>query len=284
MQEGLRDVSAQWIYLQTDNYRATLPVDSLLLYDGSHLSNMVAMAVQCKHDCIRLNCSADVAREVVSVIRLGDAYTQPKDPRLLRALSHQLDFLGVRLPQPKTSSLLYLSSFHAGDIQDFRQEGASGSRQKVWDDVNHLYVYDSEGPLRGWAELEKDEWPEEMMKWCNVERRDGSWLSATMPYEYTSAGRCTGRIYDGTRPLLITAFQKQTEHMQGCKPGETEVLGWRCLLFKYTCSHQRQTGPAAPFEGPTWTWKHQVMRTNVFFANFHIQGCPLCGARSPRWL
>ena len=78
------EVSEQkWIRLEADDYRALLPVDALLLYEGSHLSTMVALAVQCNRSSIRLNCSADVAREVIRVIRLGDAYIQPSDPRLL---------------------------------------------------------------------------------------------------------------------------------------------------------------------------------------------------------
>ena len=195
MQGAPGEVSEQkWIYLEADDYRATLPVDALLLYEGSHLATMVALAVQCNRGSIRLNCSTDVAREVVSVIRLGDAYIQPIDPRLLRAVAHQLDFLGVRLPQPDSSAstLLYLSSFHARDIAEFQVDPQPDVRaeEEVWEDVNKVYVYDSRGPAGAWAQIVKDrtKWPEEMTDWHIVERMDGSWLSATLAYEYTSAG------------------------------------------------------------------------------------------------
>ena len=195
MQGAPGEVSEQkWICLEADDYRATLPVDAPLLYEGSHLATMVAMAVQCNRSSIRLNCSADVAREVVSVVRLADAYIQPSESRLLRAVAHQLDFLGVRLPQPEsdTPTLLYISSFRARNIEDFQADPDADRRTEfeVWEDVNKVYMYDSRGPAGGWAQIvkEKSKWPEEMTDWHTAERSDGSWLSATLPYEYTSAG------------------------------------------------------------------------------------------------
>ena len=40
------------------------------------------------------------------------------------------------------------------------------TEEEIWEDVNKVYVYDSRGPARGWAQIvkEKTKWPEDKKK------------------------------------------------------------------------------------------------------------------------
>jgi hypothetical protein len=56
---------------------------------------------------VRLDTSASVAAEVVAALRQGSAYVLPGDHRLLAAVKHQMDYLGVQL-QPAAGEQNYL--------------------------------------------------------------------------------------------------------------------------------------------------------------------------------
>jgi hypothetical protein len=111
MGDGTTLQGQQWVTIEADDYRAMVSADKLLAYAGSHLASLAELAVQQHTSKIRLDCSADVGREVVNVLRMGDRYLSPKaDVRLYIALEHQLDYLGVHLPKGEAKDVLCIPS------------------------------------------------------------------------------------------------------------------------------------------------------------------------------
>ena len=171
------------------NFQAQVPLDSLLAYEDSCLSSLVEMAVRENRTSIRLNCSAEVAHEVVEVIRLGDSYLRPTNPRLLGSLTHQLDYLGIRLPgaDPPENTMLYIPSFKGAYSTDEEADPNTTFRRD-----NPLLTYCNAGGLSGWASSLKDgeNWPEDLNSLGPSACTDGWWMTATIAREHLSAGRC----------------------------------------------------------------------------------------------
>lgn len=78
--------SFQWLQLQADDYSAWVSLQTLHRHPDSLLAGVADTALSHGRDVLRLDMSADVAREVVEVLRLGDSYQPPADSRLLTAL------------------------------------------------------------------------------------------------------------------------------------------------------------------------------------------------------
>lgn len=88
-----------WVKLEADDFSAVVSSSSILAHASSgflaHQAEF-ALAQDSRHAAVRLDCSSDVAKEVVQLLRLGPShYAPPSDTRLLRALQHQLDYLGI---------------------------------------------------------------------------------------------------------------------------------------------------------------------------------------------
>jgi hypothetical protein len=105
-------MQSSWIKLQADDYEATISLRTVLNHAGSQLATLVELEqMQQQQACtgnpvtVRLDCSGEVVREVVAVLRQGSSYDAPTDnPRLLKALQHQLDFLGISAPSIPNSN------------------------------------------------------------------------------------------------------------------------------------------------------------------------------------
>ncbi|KAF8067165.1 Klhl23 [Scenedesmus sp. PABB004] len=92
------DPGGGWLRLCADDWSAVVSVASLRRHQDSLLAGLADAALAAGRDALRLDASADVAREVVAVLRLRDSYRPPADARLAAALRHTLDFLGVPAP------------------------------------------------------------------------------------------------------------------------------------------------------------------------------------------
>lgn len=86
-----------YIKLKADGYQAEVDTQSVVSHcsDNSYLLQTMNLVLSNPDPTVRLNCSEAVAAEVVAALRLGSHYNAPEDPRLLNAVRHQLDFLGV---------------------------------------------------------------------------------------------------------------------------------------------------------------------------------------------
>jgi hypothetical protein len=136
-----------WIKLEADDYAAVVSSSSIAVNASyGFLAGQVEseLSQEARSAAVRLDCSSDVAKEIVQLLRLGPAhYTAPSDPRLLRALQHQLDDLGI--------SCSSVGSHHVPDSQEVLQVPAyltpamSGSKQQS----GALPVYSNRA--RGWA-------------------------------------------------------------------------------------------------------------------------------------
>jgi hypothetical protein len=78
--------SFQWLQLKADDYSAWVSLQTLHEHPDSLLAGLADTALSHGRDVVRLDMSADVAREVVAVLRLGESYSPPADSRLLTAL------------------------------------------------------------------------------------------------------------------------------------------------------------------------------------------------------
>jgi hypothetical protein len=78
--------SFQWLQLKADDYSAWVSLQTLHEHPDSLLAGLADTALSHGKDVLRLDMSADVAREVVAVLRLGESYSPPADSRLLTAL------------------------------------------------------------------------------------------------------------------------------------------------------------------------------------------------------
>lgn len=76
----------QWLQLQADSYSAWVSLQALHKYPDSVLTGLADTALSHGKDTLRLDMDPEVAREVVSVLRLGDGYVPPADTRLVHAL------------------------------------------------------------------------------------------------------------------------------------------------------------------------------------------------------
>lgn len=83
--------------LQADGFQAVVATQSVtsLCHENSHLLQMLNHELGEPDPAVRLNCSEAVTKEVVEALRLGSRYLAPSDPRLLNAMQHQLDYLGI---------------------------------------------------------------------------------------------------------------------------------------------------------------------------------------------
>lgn len=170
--------SFQWLQLQADDYSATVSLQTLHRHPDSLLAGLADTALAHGRDVLRLDMSAEVAREVVAVLRLGESYTPPADSRLLTALKHTLDYLGLpsppRLPIrfPLSQPYLFVHSYSCEVVEEAGRDCG-------------LLLYSTQG---GWAALD-GEGPE-----CGDPRpanMDPQWYYAatTLQSECTGAGQ-----------------------------------------------------------------------------------------------
>jgi hypothetical protein len=88
-----------WIKLEADDFAAIVSANSIAAHASygflAHQAEF-ELAQDSRPAAVRLDCSSDVAKEVVQLLRIGPThYAPPSDQRLLRALQHQLDYLGI---------------------------------------------------------------------------------------------------------------------------------------------------------------------------------------------
>jgi hypothetical protein len=136
-----------WIKLEADDFAAVVSTSSIAANASyGFLADQVEfeLSQEARSAAVRLNCSSDVAKEIVQLLRLGTGlYAPPSDPRLLRALQQQLDYLGI--------SCASVGSHHVPDSQEvllvpsYLTPAMSSSQQQT----GALPVY-SNG-ARGWA-------------------------------------------------------------------------------------------------------------------------------------
>uniref|UniRef100_A0A383WKT1 Uncharacterized protein n=1 Tax=Tetradesmus obliquus TaxID=3088 RepID=A0A383WKT1_TETOB len=135
--------SDEWVKIMADDFTATVSKRILLAQADSHLAQLVEYALQRNPSSpeVRLDTSAAVAAEVVAALRQGPAYALPAgDRRLLAAVKHQLDYLGLQL-QPAAGEQHYLvvpTYDLATNLQDLQRPEKYG-----------LLMYSS--AARGWA-------------------------------------------------------------------------------------------------------------------------------------
>jgi hypothetical protein len=180
-----------WIVIEADGYQAVVSADKLVAYAGSHLASLAELAVQQHTSKIRLDCSADVGREVVNVLRMGDKYLPPKaDIRLYSALEHQLDYLGVHLPKAKASAkdILYIPSFrHVMDPDEAYLVGEEMEAMN-WQLRPLLQWCDERKDIRGWStSLRWYHWPPQLMS-CTDSVSERYYLATTLPGYWTCSG------------------------------------------------------------------------------------------------
>ncbi len=91
-----------WVRLVADDFAAVVSRERLA--GGAHASSMLRTLVELataggdgagEPPTVRLDCSAEVARELVAALRQGARYTPPPEPRLARAVADAAAFLGV---------------------------------------------------------------------------------------------------------------------------------------------------------------------------------------------
>jgi hypothetical protein len=180
-----------WIVVEADEYRAVVSADKLVAYVGSHLASLAELAVQQHTSKIRLDCSADVGREVVNVLRMGDKYLPPKaDIRLYTALEHQLDYLGVQLPKANASAkeILYIPSFrHKMDPNDGYLTG-SELEALSWQLRPLLQWCDDTEDIQGWStSLRGHQWPKGLIS-NTPSVSEEHYLATSLPGYWSSSG------------------------------------------------------------------------------------------------
>jgi hypothetical protein len=136
-----------WIKLEADDFAAVVSTSSIAAHASyGYLADQVEfeLSQEARSAAVRLNCSSDVAKEIVQLLRLGPGlYAPPSDPRLLRALQQRLDYLGI--------SCSSVGSHHVPDSQEellvpsYLTPAMSSSKQQI----GALPIY-SNG-ARGWA-------------------------------------------------------------------------------------------------------------------------------------
>lgn len=99
-----------WVTIEADEYQSVVNTRNILSGRNavSHLANLIELeaANGAGTTRIRLDCSAEVGREVVACLRQGGSYSPPADPRLLRAVQQQVDYLGISAPTMPNSAAL----------------------------------------------------------------------------------------------------------------------------------------------------------------------------------
>lgn len=106
---GCSRLTPAWVVIEADEYRAIVSTQSILggRNAASHLANLVELEAADRADgiSIRLDCCAEVGREVVACLRQTSSYIPPTDVRLLRALQQQLDYIGIWVPAVPAASV-----------------------------------------------------------------------------------------------------------------------------------------------------------------------------------
>eukprot|EP00775_Hariotina_reticulata_P002488 gene2488-2791_t len=128
---------------------------------------------------IRLDCEPEVAKELVAIVRHGSSYEPPADnPRLLKALQHQLDYyLGIPVPGMPAAS-----SKHS---QEYIVVPAGGY------DVSQYELLMYSAANYGWAALTdkryKPPWVKELGYLEHLSYED-KWLATVIPSESNGLG------------------------------------------------------------------------------------------------
>ena len=104
----------KWIKLQADDFEAVIPSQSILAYTGSFIAELARLALANAEGSstvapIRLDCSAEVLKEVVQYIRESNSlYEFPADARLCFRVRRQLNYLGLNQWSSAQDTLLFL--------------------------------------------------------------------------------------------------------------------------------------------------------------------------------
>jgi hypothetical protein len=181
-------IRSAWVKLEADDYSAVVSANSIAAHASyGFLAHQVEfeLAQHSRPAAVRLDCSSDVAKEVVQLLRVGPAhYSPPSDPRVLRALQHQLDYLGI--------SCACVGSHHVTDAQEvlmlpsYLTPAISGNRRLT----GGLPVYSS--GAKGWAlkAAEQHPWLQSMDSMQDADGFVGSSTKvAVLRAESTGAGR-----------------------------------------------------------------------------------------------
>lgn len=176
---------AHWVQLSADNFTATVAKSSITSHVESHLANMLELQLAKGSSEIRLDCDAATAKEVVSALRQGASYVAPSDARLLAAVKHQLDFLGIPMQRGQGAAgleVVWVPCYHTA-IDDQSQ------MQNDRDCKPGLLMYSTSA--RGWANLVGTQDPRPMgcvEDFSGVHPYCGDYASAVLRTEDTGAG------------------------------------------------------------------------------------------------
>lgn len=215
------ETSCQWLQLQADDYCCTVSLQTLRKYPDSLLAGLADTAVAHGREQLRLDMSPQVAAEVVSVLRLGEGYVPPEDSRLVAALQHQLDYLGIP-PPPRLPAKLPLSHPYLF-VHSYSCE--------MVDEESHdmgLLLYSSHG---GWSAVDRDAGdprPASM---------DPAWYYAatTLPAEATGAGQDLMLVAGPERcsSYLMEADTRVVHSVPSCKgpTGPCVAVGGKAYLL-----------------------------------------------------
>lgn len=211
--------SDEWVKIMADDFTATVSKRILLAQADSHLAQLVEYALQRNPSSpeVRLDTSAAVAAEVVAALRQGPAYALPAgDRRLLAAVKHQLDYLGLQL-QPAAGEQHYLvvpTYDLATNLQDLQRPEKYG-----------LLMYSS--AARGWANRagRDDPRPNFLKQQAYHEElpADFTCLAGVIRAEYTSIGEDV--IYfvnGGVHAIGEAAGLTATGKVLDCRPPPAE--------------------------------------------------------------
>lgn len=181
-----------WIKLEADDFSATV---SAKCFQGENASSVLANLVELEAKCsgsdppvVRLDCSPEVAKEVVAVLRQGSRYVPPAEPRLLRALQQQVDYLGISAPSIPTAS-----SLDSREVLLIPSYWYLGLNDELDPNVDVLeagcLMYSSSS--RGWANLtgKADPRPNDVRgQTLHPHSGGGCWLASVLRAESTGAG------------------------------------------------------------------------------------------------
>lgn len=215
------DTHCQWLQLQADDYSAWVSLHTLRKHPESLLAGLADTVLSHGSDRLRLDMSPDVAQEVVSVLRLGEGYVPPTDHRLVAALQHQLDYLGLPAP-PRLPARLPINNpylfVHSYSCELVDEEGR---------DMGML-LYSSQG---GWSSMDKesgDPRPANM---------DPAWYYAatTLPADATGAGQDLMLVAGPERcsSYLMEADTRVVHRVPSCKgpTGPCVAVGGKAYLL-----------------------------------------------------
>lgn len=185
-----------WVKIQGDDYEATVSLRTFAACPSSLLAGMVELELEKaaagrapeQPPTVRLDCSAEVAKEVVAVLRQGRQYEPPTDqPRLLKALQVQLDYLGVPAPSvPLTGPL------HRQEVVVVPSYWYMGLNYELNPNIQPqqagLLMYSAS--TRGWANRtgSQDPRPSELRGDMHPHSGGGCWLASVLKAEATGAG------------------------------------------------------------------------------------------------